>query len=82
MRGTIIEHTPKRGKKTFGFSLFLGRDENGKQLRQLKRGFATEKRGGKEPPSVKPSKKTSALPPRSAPCRRSPSSSSAGTPNA
>ena len=40
MRGTIIEHQPKRGKKTFGYSLFLGRDENGKQLRQLKRGFA------------------------------------------
>jgi integrase len=43
MKGTIIEHTPKRGKKTFGYSLFLGRDENGKQLRQVKRGFAREK---------------------------------------
>jgi integrase len=40
MTGTIIQHTPKRGKKTFGYSLFLGRDENGKQLRQVKRGFA------------------------------------------
>jgi hypothetical protein len=40
MRGTIIEHQPKRGKKTFGFSLYLGRDESGKQLRQVKRGFA------------------------------------------
>jgi integrase len=40
MRGTIIEHTPKRGKKTFGYSLFLGRDDNGKQLRSVKRGFA------------------------------------------
>jgi integrase len=40
MRGTIIEHQPKRGRKTFGFSLFLGRDESGKQLRQVKRGFA------------------------------------------
>ncbi len=40
MRGTIIEHTPKRGKKTFGYSLFIGRDENGKQLRSVKRGFA------------------------------------------
>jgi hypothetical protein len=40
MRGTIIEHQPKRGKKTYGYSLFLGRDENGKQLRQVKRGFA------------------------------------------
>src|SRR5215472_14414183 len=43
MRGTIIEHTPKRGKKTFGYSLFLGRDENGKQLRQVKRGFKRKK---------------------------------------
>ena len=43
MKGTIIEHQPKRGKKTFGYSLFLGRDENGKQLRQVKRGFKREK---------------------------------------
>jgi integrase len=43
MRGTIIEHQPKKGKKTFGYSLFLGRDENGKQLRQVKRGFKREK---------------------------------------
>ncbi len=43
MKGTIIGHTPKQGKKTFGYSLFLGRDENGKQLRQVKRGFQREK---------------------------------------
>jgi integrase len=43
MKGTIIEHQPKRGRKTFGYSLFLGRDENGKQLRQLKRGFKRER---------------------------------------
>jgi integrase len=43
VKGTIIEHTPKRGRKTFGFSLFLGRDETGKQLRQVKRGFRREK---------------------------------------
>jgi integrase len=43
MKGTIIRHQPKRGRKTFGYSLFLGRDENGKQLRQLKRGFKREK---------------------------------------
>jgi integrase len=43
MKGTIIEHLPKRGKKTFGYSLFLGRDETGKQLRQVKRGFRREK---------------------------------------
>jgi integrase len=43
MRGTIIEHTPKRGRKTFGYSLFLGRDESGKQLRQVRRGFKREK---------------------------------------
>ena len=42
MRGTIIEHTPKQGKKTFGYSLFLGRDASGKQLRLVKRGFAKE----------------------------------------
>ena len=40
MKGTIITHKPKRGKKTFGYSLFLGRDETGKQLRKVKRGFA------------------------------------------
>jgi integrase len=43
VRGTIIEHQPKRGRKTFGYSLFLGRDGNGKQLRQVKRGFQREK---------------------------------------
>jgi len=43
MRGTIIEHQPKQGKKTFGYSLFLGRDETGKQVRQLRRGFKREK---------------------------------------
>jgi hypothetical protein len=42
MKGTIISHKPKQGKKTFGYSLFLGRDENGKQLRQVKRGFQRE----------------------------------------
>jgi hypothetical protein len=36
----MIEHTPNHGKKTFGYSLFLGRDENGKQLREVRRGFA------------------------------------------
>jgi integrase len=42
MKGAIISHKPKQGKKTFGYSLFLGRDENGKQLRQVKRGFQRE----------------------------------------
>src|SRR5262249_55550919 len=41
--GTIIQHKPKTGRKTFGDSLFLGRDENGKQLRKVRRGFSTEK---------------------------------------
>ena len=32
MKGTTIKYTPKRGKPTFGYSFFAGRDENGKQL--------------------------------------------------
>jgi integrase len=43
MKGTILTHQPKKGRKTFGYSLFLGRDETGKQLRQVRRGFAREK---------------------------------------
>jgi hypothetical protein len=43
MTGTIIQHKPKKGRKTFGYSIFLGRDETGKQLRQVRRGFSTEK---------------------------------------
>ena len=42
MTGTILEHVPKTGRKTFGYSLFLGRDENGKQQRQVRRGFPTK----------------------------------------
>ena len=42
MTGTLLTHKPKRGKKTFGYSIYLGRDENGKQLRKVKRGFARE----------------------------------------
>jgi integrase len=47
MTGTIIQHKPKSGRKTFGYSLYLGRDESGKQLRQVKRGFTTEKEAQK-----------------------------------
>ena len=41
-RGTIIERQPKTRRKTFGCSLFLGRDENGEPLRKVKRGFTRE----------------------------------------
>jgi integrase len=39
MRGTIIEHVCKNGKKSWGYSFFAGRDENGKRIQKLKRGF-------------------------------------------
>src|SRR5215467_7458538 len=47
MTGMIIQHKPKIGRETFGYSLFLGRDENGKQSRKVRRGFATEKEAQK-----------------------------------
>jgi integrase len=42
MKGTTIKYTPKRGKPTFGYTFFAGRDENGKRIQKLKRGFATK----------------------------------------
>jgi integrase len=40
MRGTIISRTGKDGKKQWGYSFFAGRDEAGKRIQKLKRGFA------------------------------------------
>jgi integrase len=40
VRGTIIEHVCKNGKKSWGYTFFAGRDENGKRLQKVKRGFA------------------------------------------
>src|SRR6516164_5808180 len=40
MRGTIISHTTKSGKKSWGYSFFTGRDETGKRIQKLRRGFA------------------------------------------
>jgi integrase len=42
MKGTTIKYKPKRGKPTFGYSFFTGRDANGKRIQRLKRGFATK----------------------------------------
>jgi integrase len=39
MRGTIISHTTKKGKKSWGYSYFAGRDETGKRIQKVKRGF-------------------------------------------
>jgi integrase len=41
MKGTTIKYTPKRGRPTFGYTFFAGRDETGKRIQPLKRGFAT-----------------------------------------
>src|SRR5215469_15657950 len=41
MRGTIISRVAKGRKKSFGYSFFAGRDENGKRIQKVKRGFAT-----------------------------------------
>jgi integrase len=40
MRGTIISHTTKTGRKSWGYSFFAGRDENGKRIQKVKRGFS------------------------------------------
>jgi hypothetical protein len=40
MRGTIISHTTKSGKKSWGYSYFAGRDETGRRIQKLRRGFA------------------------------------------
>ncbi len=40
MRGTIISRTGKDGKKQWGYSFFAGRDERGKHIQKVKRGFA------------------------------------------
>jgi hypothetical protein len=40
VRGTIIAHTTKSGRKSWGYSFFAGRDEKGKRIQKLKRGFA------------------------------------------
>lgn len=42
MTGTIVRHQPKRGKPTFGFSYYSHKDENGKWVRRVKRGFRTK----------------------------------------
>ena len=42
MKGTTIKYTPKRGKPTFGYTFFAGRDKNGKRIQKVKRGFATK----------------------------------------
>jgi integrase len=42
VKGTTVKYTPKRGKPTFGYSFFVGRDENGKRIQKLRRGFATK----------------------------------------
>jgi integrase len=41
MKGTTIKYTPKRGRPTFGYTFFAGRDETGKRRQILRRGFAT-----------------------------------------
>jgi integrase len=46
MRGTIISRTTRKGKKSWGFSFFAGRDENGKRIQKVKRGF--DKKGDAE----------------------------------
>jgi integrase len=40
MRGTIISRIGKDGKKSWGYSFFVGRDEGGKRIQKVKRGFA------------------------------------------
>jgi integrase len=40
MRGTIISHTTKGGKKSWGYTFFAGRNEAGKRIQKVKRGFA------------------------------------------
>jgi integrase len=40
MRGTIISHTTKSGKKSWGYSFFAGRGQNGKRIQRVKRGFS------------------------------------------
>jgi integrase len=42
MKGTTIKYTPKRGKPTYGYTFFAGRDENGKRIQKVKRGFTTK----------------------------------------
>jgi ATP-dependent helicase/nuclease subunit A len=41
MKGSTIEYQPARGKKTFGYTFFAGRDESGKRIQVVKRGFET-----------------------------------------
>jgi integrase len=40
MRGTIVKHTPKQGKPTFGYYFVAGRDQNNKRVQIKRRGFA------------------------------------------
>jgi hypothetical protein len=40
MRGTIIEHVCNNGKKSWGYSFFAGRNESGKRIQRVKRGYA------------------------------------------
>jgi integrase len=39
MRGTIISRKGKDGKKQWGYSFYVGRDEDGRRVQRLKRGF-------------------------------------------
>jgi integrase len=41
VKGTTIKYTPRRGKPTFGYTFFAGRDGDGKRIQKLKRGFTT-----------------------------------------
>jgi hypothetical protein len=46
MKGTTIKYEPKKGKPTFWYTFFAGRDENGKRIQKVKRGFRTERECG------------------------------------
>jgi integrase len=43
MKGTTIKYKPKKGKPSFGYTFFAGRDQNGKRIQKVKRGFGTKK---------------------------------------
>jgi integrase len=42
LKGTTIKYQPAKGKPTFGYSFFAGRDEAGKRVQKVKRGFSTK----------------------------------------
>jgi integrase len=41
VKGTTIRYARKKGKPTFGYSFFAGRDKNKKRIQKVKRGFET-----------------------------------------